>query len=74
MALVAARKIIQGIIFHYYNIRRMIFGVTEPISDDFSTVLWPDHRYPETGVSAKIMSKTLLYSNIFPKMLRKTYL
>ena len=60
MALGAARKISQGIRFYNYNIRRIIFGVTEPISDDFSTVLWPDHRYPEAGVSAEIMFKTIL--------------
>ena len=60
MALGAPQKISQGIKFYNYDIRRIIFGVTEPISDDLSTVLWPDHRYPEAGVSAELMSKTIL--------------
>ena len=51
-----ARKISQGI--RCYDIRRIIFGPTELISYDLSTVLWPHHHYPGAGVLVEIMCRS----------------
>ena len=55
----AARKISQRT--RCYNSRRIIYGVMERISDDLSTVLWPNQHDPETGVLAEIMSRRMLW-------------
>ena len=41
----------------------MVFGVTEPISDDPSTVLWQHNHYPGAGVLAEIMSRRIFYDS-----------
>ena len=42
-----------------YDIWQIIFGVTEPISDYLSTVLWP-HHYSGAAVLAEIVSRRIL--------------
>ena len=44
----------RGFAITCYNIRLIVCGLAEPISDELSAVLWLHHHYPGAGVLAEI--------------------